>query len=186
MMTGYLTQGQLHDLLQQIVDAGFYEWEEEYLCSAAPPDFDYLVVNLASHSRQPRQVRVDCADVADAPERFSDLKQFLLASPASATNVETYAPDSAYLEAQAVPPEWRGCSNQWPEAGYALSQATGGMHIEGETLAAAWEVINEFPCSPACMQSDEGAFSLKLVIPGVSLRSEGLHPAFTLGAPLCR
>jgi len=179
MMAGYLTQNQMRELLQRIVNAGFYDWEETYY-SAAPDPYTILAVNLASHSEQPRKVHVD---LPSAPEGFVELIEFLEGVPATVVDARPYVPDRAYLTAWPTDAEPTEQTPQWPDASYDLDQAANGIYIEGDSLAFAWGLVNENPSVPLYVRFNGRVYGFTLSVPDVSVCAEP-HPAFEV-IPSC-
>jgi hypothetical protein len=90
-----------------------------------------------------------------------------------------YTPSKAYAEDRYyAQPVWAadgGTPNEanapaWPDvtAGITLNQVGDGCHIEGETLAFAWQVVNENPTSPVYVRSNGQVYSIMVQVLGVS------------------
>ncbi|MDY6877100.1 MAG: hypothetical protein SWK90_12990 [Chloroflexota bacterium] len=160
VLEGHLTTEQMRALLQQIVDAGFFGWEEEYYTlggNSHPPM--YLSVSLFGLSRE-------VSEHGSAPEAHYELVRFLTSG--AGAEVSDYAPKQGYLTAAPEPAE--ADAPQWPDAtaGITLDQAEDGRYIKGEALSFAWQMVNENPRAPVYVRSKGQVYSIVVQIPGVS------------------
>jgi hypothetical protein len=165
VLEGQLTTEQMKALLQRIVEAGFFGWEERYYVPGGHSfPFMYLEVNLTRHSKE-------VAEHGGAPEAFYELVE-LLEGGAAAEGHE-YVPTRGYLTATGLgPPEQIGATPeaQWPEttAGFALNEVGDGRYIEGEALAFAWQAVNQYTRAPVYVESKGDLYTIMVQIPGVS------------------
>jgi hypothetical protein len=165
LLEGHLTPEQMKALLQLVVDAGFFGWEERYYTPGGHSfPFMHLEVNLIGHSKE-------VAEHGGAPDEFYELEGFL-SSGAGAAGRE-YVPTRGYLTATVLgPPEQIGATPeaQWPEttAGFALNEVGEGRYIEGEALAFAWQAVNQYTRAPVYVESKGDLYTIMVQIPGVS------------------
>ena len=165
LLEGQLTSGQLESLLQNIVDAGFFGWEERYYTPGGHSfPFMHLEVNLIGHSKE-------VAEHGGAPEAFYELVEFV--KGAAGAEGHEYVPTRGYLTATVLgPPEQIGATPeaQWPDAtaGFALEEVVDGRYIEGEALAFAWQLGNQYTWAPVYVESKGDLYTIMVQIPGVS------------------
>lgn len=157
---GYLTRDQMTDILQDFVDAGFFGWKEAYF-SKLPydnPPSDYLTVNLTSLSKT---VRVT---MAQPPEGYMEL--FDRISTGAGAEGKPFIPQNGTLILEETEEE---ALMTWDQETYplALSQATAGIPLVGEALAAAWGIVNQEPLAPPVVEIDGKAYRFFLLIPGL-------------------
>jgi len=162
---GYLTRDQMTDLLQDFVDAGFFGWKEAYF-SKLPydnPPSEYLTVNLTSLSKT---VRVT---MAQPPEGYTEL--FDRISTGAGAEGKPFVPQNGTLILEETAEE---ALITWDQETHplALSQATAGIPLEGEALAAAWEIVNQEPLAPPVVEIDGKAYRFFLLIPGLMYESQ--------------
>jgi hypothetical protein len=157
VLEGHLTPEQMTTLLQQIVDAGFFDWPES---SGAAAPYQYLSLNLIGQARE-----VTASD--GAPPAFYTVVH-VLESGAEVAGVE-YSPAHGYLTAWPVPAA-ASAEFVWPSesVGFDLEAATNGLIVEGEALAFAWQAFNQHPRTPVYVQSGEQIYTILVEIPGVS------------------
>jgi hypothetical protein len=165
VLEGQLTTEQMKALLQRIVDAGFFGWEERYYTPGGHSfPFMHLEVNLIGHSKE-------VAEHGGAPEALYELVEFLKGG-AGAEGHE-YVPARGYLTATVFgPPEQIGATTeaQWPDAtaGFGLDEVGDGRYIEGEALAFAWQLVNQYTRAPVYVKSKGDLYTIMVQIPGVS------------------
>ncbi len=157
---GQLTTEQMESLLQRIVDAGFFEWQDYYDA-------------LGGNSWTPRLFRVNLVDrfkeISEhgaAPPAFYELQDFIK-NGAGAEGHEL-VPTRGYLTASPFPGATNG--ELWPDAnaGFTLDQVGVGRYIEGKALDFAWEAVNKNPAAPVYMKSNGQVYVIMVQIPGVS------------------
>jgi len=157
---GYLTRDQMTTLLQDFVDAGFFGWKEAYF-SKLPydnPPSDYLTVNLTSLSKT---VRVS---MAQPPEGYTELFNYI--STGAGAEGKPFIPQNGTLILEETQEK---ALITWDQETYplALNQAAAGIPLEGEALAAAWEIVNREPLAPPVVEIDGKAYRFFLLIPGL-------------------
>jgi hypothetical protein len=164
VLEGYLTPDQMRALLQRVVDAGFFGWQDKYAnLTIADAAEKCLSVQLESQSKKV------CEYAEGAPQAFHDLYAHL-ADGAGATGSD-YVPETGYLTAYPLDlsnqpaPE----ADQWSAAslGLPLSEAVAGVWVEGEALKLAWNVVNANPWGMV-VQDGDAYYRISLQIPGVS------------------
>jgi hypothetical protein len=166
VLEGQLSPEQLEALLQRIVGAGFFSWQDKYEDrSIADAAEQCLTVELED------QAKKVCEYVSGAPPAFHELYAEI-AQGAGATGTD-YTPERGYFQAHPVqlpegftPPvaaEWSASS-----LGFALSEAVEGRWLEGDTLAQAWQMINT-QGPGAIIQDGEGYYQLSIQLPGLSI-----------------
>jgi hypothetical protein len=147
-------------LLQDFVDAGFFGWKEAYF-SKLPydnPPSDYLTVNLTSLSKT---VRVS---MAQPPEGYTELFNYI--STGAGAEGKPFIPQNGTLILEETQEK---ALITWDQETYplALNQAAAGIPLEGEALAAAWEIVNREPLAPPVVEIDGKAYRFFLLIPGL-------------------
>jgi len=162
---GQLNQAQMTNLLQGIIDTGYFGWKGMY-SSSLPldnPPFDVLAINLKSASHQ---VRV----VGNSPEGFDALFN-QLRDGAEAEEKSEFVPEKGFLTAQPISTTFSDPLPIWQpdELGFSLAEVGDGKYISGAALEYVWTQVNRYPYVAAYLQSDSQAYALYLQIPGVSL-----------------
>jgi|SRR5579859_3133921 len=164
-----LTTRQVRQLLQTIVDAGFFGWKDNYspgVVYDAPSTC--LTVSLASVTKSV------CQTLSGAPARFEDLLG-LVGTGAGATGAD-YVPERGYLK---VTPEGSGPTGggplavAWPsqQLGLKLADVGQGQWINGDALRLAWTVVNKNPLNPI-LQDGDTYYQAQLLVSGVT----GIEP----------
>jgi hypothetical protein len=160
VLEGQLTTGRMEALLQRILDAGFLDWVDEYQTlggNSYPPM--HLSVSLAGRSKE-------VSEHGGAPDGYYELVGFLTGG-AGATGHD-YVPARGYLSAAPGPIE--ADAPLWPggTVGITLDQVGEGRYVDGESLAFAWQLMNENPKGPVYVRSGGRVYSIMVQIPGVS------------------
>jgi hypothetical protein len=169
VMVANLTPSQVRQLLQTIVDAGFFGWKDSYspgVVYDAPSTC--LNVNLSSASKSV------CQTLSGAPAQFEDLLG-LVGSGAGAAAAD-YLPERGYLK---VTPEGNGPAQGGPQAvawpsqqlGLKLADVGAGQWITGDALRLAWTVVNKNPLNPI-LQDGDVYYQAQLLVAGVT----GMEP----------
>jgi hypothetical protein len=126
-------------LLEQIAEAGFFEWEDEYYTPGGhsmPPM--HLLVNLAGRAKE-------MSERGGAPDAYYELEE-LLRSGVGAEGREV-VPARGYLTAERLSVDLEGPA--WPDGASVTPEEVGeGRYVEGETLVFAWELVNRNPTAP--------------------------------------
>jgi hypothetical protein len=162
---GQLSQAKMTDLLQEIIDTGFFGWKEMYT-SMLPldnPPFDVLTVNLKTTNHQ---VRV----VSNSPQGF-DMLFNQLHNGAGVEEKSEFVPEKGFLTVQPTSATFSDPLPIWQpgEMGFYLAEVGDGKYISGEALRYIWRDVNRYPYGAAYIQSSSQAYALYLQIPGVSL-----------------
>jgi hypothetical protein len=159
VLEGQLTAEQMQELLQRIVDAGFFEWEDQYYTPGGHSSpFMHLQVNLVGRSREIREH-------GGAPESYYDLEKWLL-NGAGAEGHE-FRPARGYLTVkpwseQAEAPEWPTDVEVTPD------KIGEGQYVEGQLLDWAWDMVNRNPTSPVYVTFDGKLYTIMVQVPGLS------------------
>jgi len=158
-LEGQLTAEQMSGLLQQIVDAGFFHWEEQYYTPGGHSfPFMHLQVNLTSQSKEIREH-------GGAPEAYYQVEEWLL-SGAGAEGHE-YRPTRGYLTVEPWSEEAE--APEWPsEVAVTPDQIGEGRYVEGALLNWAWELVNRNPTAPVYVTFEGRLYSIMVQIPGLS------------------
>ena len=164
-----LTTDQVRQLLQTIVDAGFFGWKDTYspgIVYDAPSTC--LTVSLTSASKSV------CETLSGAPAKFHDLLS-LLGSGAGAAGAD-FVPQRGYLKVTPV-----GASQAaggptvvaWPsqQLGLKLADVGQGQWITGDALRLAWSAVNANPLNPI-LQDGDTYYQAQLLVAGVT----GIEP----------
>jgi hypothetical protein len=159
VLEGRLTAQQMGGLLQQIVDAGFFHWEEQYYTPGGHSfPFMYLQVNLAGRSKE-------IGEHGGAPEPYYRLEEWLLSG--AGAEGRDYLPARAYLTVRPWPVE--GVGPEWPAVAEVTPDDVGaGRYVEGELLEWAWELVNRDPTAPVYASFNGKAYTIMVQIPGLS------------------
>jgi hypothetical protein len=165
-----LTHEQLADLLQQVVDAGFFGMQDRYANNLVMDAADKcLTVNLESAQK------TVCEYFQGAPQVFHDLYA-MFASGAGVAGKD-YMPTQGYLTAH--PLESIDKENvsrvdlQWDSKARGISLNTiveSGTWVEGETLAQLWQTVNANP-GGMIVQEGEQFYQISLQVPGLSMEA---------------
>jgi len=159
VLEGQLTTEQMEGLLQQIVDAGFFHWEEQYYTPGGHSfPFMYLQVNLIGRSKEIREH-------GGAPEAYYQVEGWLLNG--AGAQGHDYLPTRGYLTVQPWPVE--GVGPEWPDGAEVTPDDVGeGRYVEDELLDWAWELVNRNPTAPVYVSFAGNAYTIMVQIPGLS------------------
>ncbi|HLF91213.1 MAG TPA: hypothetical protein VI451_19870 [Anaerolineales bacterium] len=167
VLEGKLSEEQLTSLLEKIVNAGFFGWEDRYANQLVSDLADQcMTVHLESTSK------TVCEYSEGAPETFHSLYDSLKGG-SGVTGTE-YTPTSGYLTAFAYPTDAARPTSEndilWPEDSFfPLSDAVDqGVWVEGDAVLLAWQAVNADPWSATVRQGDT-FFSVALQVPGLSM-----------------
>jgi hypothetical protein len=164
-----LTTDQVRQLLQAIVDAGFFGWKDSYspgVVYDAPSTC--LTVSLSSGSKSV------CETVSGAPAKFHDLLS-MLGTGAGAAGAD-FVPERGYLKVTplgAGPAAGGTPAVAWPsqQLGLKLEDVAEGQWIDGDALRLAWSVVNANPLNPILQEGDT-YYQAQLLVSGVT----GIEP----------
>jgi len=160
VLEGQLTTGRMEALLQRLLDTGFLDWADEYqtLGGNSYPSM-HLSVRFAHRSKE-------VSEHGGAPDGYYELAEFLTGG-AGATGHD-YVPARGYLSA--VPGPIEAHAPPWPDgtAGITLDEVGDGRYVDGESLAFAWQLMNENPKAPVYVRSGGRVYTIMVQIPGVS------------------
>lgn len=167
VLEGQLTEEQLTSTLTQVVDAGFFGWEDRYENMMVSDMADKcFTINLESASK------TVCEYYEGAPKEFHALYDAL--AKGNGLKGTEYIPESGYLIAYPYPRDvLRPISEDdilWPsDTLFPLSTAVEqGVWVDGEALEIAWQAVNKDPWS-GTVRDSEAFYSLTIQIPGVSM-----------------
>ena len=159
ILEGRLSEEEMEALLQQIVEAGFFTWKDEYYTQGGhsmPPM--HLMVNMADRSKE-------MSEHGGAPDAYYELEK-LLRSGAGVEGHE-YVPTRGYLTVETLSVDLGGPA--WPDGASVTPEDVGeGRYVGGETLAFAWELINRNPTAPTYVTYEGQAYRIMVQVPGVS------------------
>jgi len=159
---GQLNQVQMTNLLQGIIDMGFFGWKGSSGLPLDNPPFDELNITLNSASHL---VHV----AAKRPEGFSTLFTQLL-DGAGAEGKSEFVPEKGFLTARPVDDTFSDPLPIWQpdELGFSLAEVGDGKYISGAALEYVWTQVNRYPYWAAYLQTDSQAYEVYLQIPGIS------------------
>jgi hypothetical protein len=159
VLEGQLTPQQMSGLLQQIVGAGFFQWEEMYYTPGGHSfPFMYLQVNLAGRSKEIREH-------GGAPEAYYQLEEWLLNG--AGAEGHDYRPTRGYLTVE--PWSEQAEAPQWPaDVEVTPDQIGEGRFVEGQLLDWAWDMVNRNPTSPVYVTFEGRLYSIMVQIAALS------------------
>lgn len=162
VLEGYLTAAQVETYLREVVNAGFFGWENVY---SNPNVYDAgtqcLRIYLTSESKSV------CEYYEGAPRAFHQLYN-TVAAGAGADGAD-YVPAQGYLTALAIGDVYsQPVALHWPadSLGLSLGETLGGVWVEGEALELAWRTLNTNLY--AIVQEGDAYYQLIVQVPGVS------------------
>ena len=162
VLEGYLTTAQMETYLGQVVNAGFFGWENFY---SNPDVYDAgtqcLSIHLASESKSV------CEYFEGAPSAYHKLYNEVAGG--LAMEGSDYVPTRGYLTAWAIGDLYsQPVALHWPadSVGLSLREAQGGVWVEGEALELAWRTLNTNLY--AIVQEGDAYYQLVVQVPGVS------------------
>jgi hypothetical protein len=166
-----LTTDQVRQLLQTIVDAGFFGWKDSYspgVVYDAPSTC--LTVSLASGSK------TVCETLSGAPAKFHDLLSLLGTGAGASASAADFVPERGYLKVTplgSVPAAGGPLVVAWPsqQLGLKLAEVGQGQWVEGDALRLAWSVVNASPLNPILQEGDV-YYQAQLLVSGVT----GIEP----------
>ncbi len=160
VLEGRLTQAQLRALLQQFVDAGFFNWKTSYT-SWLPydnPPSDYLMVRLRS------EAKTVSVTMTEPPQGYETL--FRLLNSGAGVEGKVFQPQQAILMAQetSATPQM-----DWTQENLNLNLAAAakGLPVEGRALQRAWDAVNQNPFFPPAVQWQGAVYTLYVKVPGL-------------------
>jgi hypothetical protein len=163
---GQLSAGDMTALLQEIIAAGFFGWDEQYVGEPVVDSASKcLTVTLTD------QTRAVCETHGGAPDAFYTLFDRL--SQGAGANDAPYLPQTAYLtgfrleDTGMLLPE---SEVAWPLTLFHIpvGDAINGLWIEGEDLIPLWEAANQSPYHMPVVEDKNGRYRVILQVPGVS------------------
>jgi hypothetical protein len=167
VMTGYLTEEELDEIVGFIAGQGFFQLEDRYMPSPAPTDLPsrHITVNLLDTSKT---VTIYPFDFADAPTAFWDVYDELMR--VSPSDAEVFTATSGTMTAielgpiDDLPPGQRNQVAPWdtPLVGIALPEATEGVHLEGERYQAVEEFLLRYPPHQLFGSQEGEAYQVRL------------------------
>ncbi|MGQ0600537.1 MAG: hypothetical protein ACT4QE_02430 [Anaerolineales bacterium] len=164
VLEGRLSASALRELLQRAVNEGFFGWRDSY--------GDYSVTDLASQCLRVSlagEAKSGCEYYRGAPQAFHSLYDDI-ASGAGVSGAD-YVPVRGFVTTYPLEESDPGNGQvvQWPveAAGFSLAEAQGGLWVEGEALAAAWEAVNANSWR-GVMKDDDVLYSVTVQVPGLS------------------
>lgn len=149
-IVGQIGEEELLGLLEFIIGTGFFQLGDQYRTADAPTDTPCREVSVHLLTRS-KTVAVCPFDEAQAPAAFSEVYVELTAlSPSDAM---VFSPDAGLLTATDLGPidELGGGRGSqvapWdtPLVGFALEQAAGGLHLEGQEYRRVEEFLLRYP-----------------------------------------
>ena len=153
VLTGQLTLDQLRALLQQYVEAGFFDWDEHYSPDMPMSDLaeQCVQVSLTSATHQV------CEYERGAPADFHRLYD-IATSGAGATGAD-YVPTKGNVIIYPEASFWHVPKPEdavvWPAEALGVSLSDhANVLLEGEALALAWQVVNNHPWEPLVLEGD--------------------------------
>ena len=163
VLTAGLTPAEIEALLQDIVDAGFFGWNDNYA--------DYSVTDMPSTCLQVHTLSAShsvCEYYRGAPRAFHRLIGDL-GNGLGRTGVD-FVPERGYLTAyphhtnQGVSANW-----QWPAeaVGFSLAEAENGRWIDGAALELAWSITNANSWN-TLVQDGVNYYEVTVLVPEVS------------------
>ncbi len=163
---GQLSQDEIGELLQSMVDAGFFRWDDQYVDQSVADVADKcLVVNLRGASKSV------CEYYRGAPQAFHALFD-RLATGAGASGSE-FVPERGYMIATPLKSDFQlgggQTASRW-DAGLlevSLAEAGSGTWLTGPSLEIAWQVVNAQPFFPL-VEQDGTYYEISLQIPDLS------------------
>lgn len=166
VLQGQLPEEKLTALLQRVVDAGFFGWDDRYANPMISDLADQcMTVNLSSVSK------TVCEYSEGAPEAFHTFyDNFARGNDETGT---PYVPTKGYLTAFEMGNLGRPVSQDdvlWPaDQLFSLSTAVDkGVWVEGQALELAWKAINANPWQGLAYEGGK-FFSLAIQIPDLSM-----------------
>jgi hypothetical protein len=159
VLEGQLTAEQMQGLLQQTVEFGFFEWEDEYYTlggnSSSPMS---MQVNLVGQSKE-------ISEHGGAPEAYYELERLLLKGAGAVGH--DYVPSQGYLSMEPLSIELEG--PEWPDwAEVTPKEIREGKYIDGGTLEYVWEMVNQNPTGPVYVRFEGETYRIMVQVPGVS------------------
>ena len=160
---GQLNQVQMTNLLQGIIDMGFFGWKGSSGLPLDNPPFDSLNITLNSASYL---VYV----AGKRPEGFYTLFT-QLHNGAGAEGKSEFVPEKGFLTAQPISTTFSDPLPIWQpdELGFSLAEVGDGKYISGAALEYVWAQVNLLPYYPNYLQDAAQAYEVYLQIPGISL-----------------
>jgi len=161
-----LSAGDMTALLQQIIAAGFFGWDEQYVGEPVVDSASKcLTVTLTD------QARTVCETHGGAPDAFYALYDRL--SQGAGLNGAPYLPQTAYLTGFRL--EDTGVLLPEPEVAWPrtlshipVGDAVNGLWIEEGDLTPLWEAANQSPYHMPVVEDNNGRYRVILQVPGVS------------------
>lgn len=160
---GQLNQVQMTNLLQGIIDMGFFGWKGSSNLPLDNPPFDVLKITLNSASHL-------VSVAGKRPEGFYTLFT-QLHNGAGAEGKSEFVPEKGFLTALPVEHTFFDPLPIWQpdELGFSLAEVGDGKYISGAALEYVWAQVNLLPYYPNYLHDAAQAYEVYLQIPGISL-----------------
>lgn len=159
ILEGQLSSEEMTVLLERIVEAGFFTWEDEYYTPGGhsmPPM--HLLVNLVDRSKE-------MSEHGGAPDAYYELEELL--RNGAGVEGHPFVPSRGYLTVEPLSVDLGG--PEWPhDADVTPDEVGEGTYIEGQTLAFTWELVNQNPTAPVYVSYGGDAYRIMMQVPGVS------------------
>jgi hypothetical protein len=150
---------EMEALLQRVVEAGFFEWEDEYYTAGGhsmPPM--HLMVNLVARSKE-------ISEHGGASDAYYELEELLRRG--AGVEGHEYVPTRGYLTVEPLSADLEG--PEWPVGASVTPDEVGeGTYIEGRALAFAWELVNRNPTAPVYVIYEGAPYRIMVRVPGIS------------------
>ncbi len=165
VMTTQLGSQQIKDLLKRFVDAGFFQWKDEYADNTITDiPWQCLQVKLLGKEKQV------CEYYRGAPAAFHTLYNDV-ASGLGLTGSD-YVPARGYLSAkllEGINPSEITMTGEWPaNTGISLQSSATGIWVQGAALEAAWNFVNASYWGNIIRENGR-YYQLVLQIPGITM-----------------
>jgi hypothetical protein len=167
VLEGYLSDEQMVSLLERIIEAGFFNWQDQYSSEFPPTDTPSRCIEVQLEDRS-KQV---CELEGGAPPAFEEIHTNLTGG-AGASGTD-YVPEIGYLSGfkldESVLRANGELGMEWPEElGIPPAEAIQGIWIEGEPLAEIWRAARTNLYHMPAVVDESGAYRLIVQVPGVS------------------
>jgi hypothetical protein len=171
VLLGFLSDEHMASLLERIIEAGFFNWDDYYSSAFPPTDTPARCIEVRLEDRS-KQV---CELEDGAPLAFEEIHSTLTGGAGAGGS--DYVPETGYLSSFKLDESALRANGyplpkpdlEWPDGlGISIAEATQGVWIDGEPLAEIWRAAMTSDFQLPVVADESGTYRLLVQVSGVS------------------